>query len=224
MIDGPQPISVDDGHAGAAPGGRRTPTRFYGLEIDPDREVMVTSGATEALADCLIGADRAGRRGGADRAALRQLSADRALRGRRCRGWCASSRPTGGCRAPSSAAAFGPQDQGVLLNTPMNPTGKVFTADELAFIAELLERRRLCGLRRGLRASDLTRRRHIPLMTLPGMRERCLRIGSAGKTFSLTGWKVGYVTGPPDTARSRWPRRTKTSPSPRRPICSGRWP
>jgi N-succinyldiaminopimelate aminotransferase len=88
----------------------------------------------------------------------------------------------------------------VVLNSPMNPTGKVFSAEELARIAELV------------RANDayavcdevyehmvFDGAAHVPLMTLPGMRERALRIGSAGKTFSLTGWKVGYVTAAPGT-------------------------
>ena len=61
--------------------------------------------------------------------------------------------------------------------------------------------------------------KHIPLMTLPGMRERCMRIGSAGKTFCLTGWKVGYVTCDRSLRRTS-PRRTRTSPSPRPPTSS----
>ncbi len=95
------------------------------------------------------------------------------------------------------AAAFGPRTKAILLNTPMNPTGKVFTAAELAFIADLLQRHDAYAVCDEV-YEHLTFDgwRHIPLMTLPGMRERCLRIGSAGKTFSLTGWKVGYVTAP----------------------------
>jgi aspartate/methionine/tyrosine aminotransferase len=93
------------------------------------------------------------------------------------------------------AAAFGPRTKAILLNSPMNPTGKVFTAAELAFIADLLQRHDAYAICDEV-YEHLTFDgwRHIPLMTLPGMRERCLRIGSAGKTFSLTGWKVGYVT------------------------------
>jgi aspartate/methionine/tyrosine aminotransferase len=79
----------------------------------------------------------------------------------------------------------------------MNPTGKVFTTAELAFIADLLQRHDAYAV-----CDEVYEHlvfdgwRHIPLMTLPGLRDRCLRIGSAGKTFSLTGWKVGYVTAP----------------------------
>jgi aspartate/methionine/tyrosine aminotransferase len=93
------------------------------------------------------------------------------------------------------AAAFGPNTKAILLNTPMNPAGKVFTSAELAFIADLVQKHDCYAICDEV-YEHLTFDgwRHIPLMTLPGMRQRCMRIGSAGKTFSLTGWKVGYVT------------------------------
>jgi aspartate/methionine/tyrosine aminotransferase len=95
------------------------------------------------------------------------------------------------------AAAFGPRTKAILLNTPMNPTGKVFTAAELAFIGDLLQKHDAYAVCDEV-YEHLTYDgwRHLPLMTLPGLRDRCLRIGSAGKTFSLTGWKVGYITAP----------------------------
>jgi aspartate/methionine/tyrosine aminotransferase len=95
------------------------------------------------------------------------------------------------------AAAFGPRTKAILLNTPMNPTGKVFTTAELAFIADLLQRHDAYAVCDEV-YEHLTFDgwRHIPLMTLPGLFDRCLRVGSAGKTFSLTGWKVGYVSAP----------------------------
>jgi aspartate/methionine/tyrosine aminotransferase len=95
------------------------------------------------------------------------------------------------------AAAFGPKTKAILLNTPMNPTGKVFTAAELAFVADLVTRHDAYAICDEV-YEHLTFDgwRHIPLMTLPGLRERTMRIGSAGKTFSLTGWKIGYVTAP----------------------------
>jgi aspartate/methionine/tyrosine aminotransferase len=89
-----------------------------------------------------------------------------------------------------------------MLNSPMNPSGKVFTADELGFLAELIVRHdafAVCDeVYEHLVFGDA---RHIPLMTLPGMRDRAARIGSAGKTFSVTGWKVGYITAPPHMLR-----------------------
>ena len=96
------------------------------------------------------------------------------------------------------AAAFSAKTKAIVLNSPMNPIGKVFTADELSFIADLVKRHdayAVCDeVYEHLTFDD---HKHVPLMTLPGMGERCLRIGSAGKTFSLTGWKVGYVTAAP---------------------------
>jgi aspartate/methionine/tyrosine aminotransferase len=98
-------------------------------------------------------------------------------------------------------AAFGPRTKALLLNSPMNPTGKVFTADELAFIAGLLQKHDAYAICDEVYEHLVfAPAKHIPLMSLPGMAERCLRIGSAGKTFSLTGWKVGYITAPPALA------------------------
>ena len=96
------------------------------------------------------------------------------------------------------AAALGPKTKAIVVNSPMNPTGKVFTADELEFIAGLVRQHDVYAICDEV-YEHLTfdGRAHITLMSLPGMRERTLRIGSAGKTFALTGWKVGYVTAAP---------------------------
>ena len=108
------------------------------------------------------------------------------------------------------AAAFGPATKAILLNSPMNPCGKVFTEEELGFIAELVLRHDAYAICDEVYEHLMfDGARHIPLMTLPGMRERTMRIGSAGKTFSLTGWKVGYVTAPA-ALRPTWRRRTRT--------------
>jgi len=172
--------------------------RFYGLEVDGEREVMVTSGATEALAACLLGLLDPG-----DEAVLFEPLYDSYLPiveragaiGRRVR-----VEPPGWRIDPDAmAAAFSPRTKLVLLNTPMNPTGKVFTQGELAAIAELVAAHdafAVCDEVYEHLVFDGAR--HHPLIGLPGMRERTARIGSAGKTFSLTGWKVGYVTAAPD--------------------------
>lgn len=85
----------------------------------------------------------------------------------------------------------------------MNPTGKVFSLSELELIASLMKKHDAYAVCDEV-YEHLTfdGKKHIPLMTLPGMRDRCLRIGSAGKTFSLTGWKVGYISGPADMLSS----------------------
>lgn len=170
--------------------------RFYGLEVDPMREVIVTSGATEAITACLMALLNPG-----DEVVVFEPVYDTYLPIVRLLG--AVPRlvrlipPDWSLPRAELAAAFGPRTKAMLLNTPMNPTGKVFTPTELGFIADLLARHDAYAVCDEV-YEHLTfdGERHIPLMTLPGMRERVMRIGSAGKTFSLTGWKVGYVTAP----------------------------
>jgi aspartate/methionine/tyrosine aminotransferase len=168
--------------------------RFWGLSVDWETEVLVTSGATEALADCFLALldtgdevivfepaydsyDIAIRRAGAVPVPVRLEPPDWELPRRALRD------------------AITPRTRMIVLNTPMNPTGKIFDDDELAFLAALIERHDLIAVCDEVYEHiTFDGRIHRPLMTLPGMRERTLRIGSAGKTFSVTGWKVGYVT------------------------------
>jgi len=170
--------------------------RFYGLEVDPATEVVVTSGATEAITASLMALLDSG-----DEVVVIEPLYDTYLPVIRMLGAVPRivrlAPPKWELPRAELAAAFGPKTKAILLNTPMNPTGKVFTAAELAFIADLLQRHDAYAVCDEV-YEHLTFDgwRHIPLMTLPGMRERCLRIGSAGKTFSLTGWKIGYVTAP----------------------------
>jgi len=170
--------------------------RFYGLTVDPASEVVVTSGATEAITACLMALLDPG-----DEVVLIEPLYDTYLPVVRLLGAVPKlvrlTPPRWELPRAALAAAFGPRTKALLLNTPMNPTGKVFTAAELAFIAELLQKNDAYAVCDEV-YEHLTYDgwRHIPLMTLPGLRERCLRIGSAGKTFSLTGWKVGYATVP----------------------------
>lgn len=168
--------------------------RFYGLAVDPLREVMVTSGATEALADCLLGLIEPG-----DEVVLIEPLYDSYLpMVRRAGGVPRLVRlepPEWRLPRTELAAAFGPKTKLMVLNSPMNPVGKVFDVDELSFIAGLLARHdAYCICDEVYEHLVYDGRKHIPLVGLPGMRQRCLRIGSAGKTFSVTGWKVGYVT------------------------------
>lgn len=168
--------------------------RFYGLDVDWQTEVMVTSGATEALADCLFGLINPG-----DEVVVFEPLYDSYLPIVRRAGATPKvvrlEPPNWDIPRDKLAAAFSDRTKLILFNTPMNPTGKVFDAEEIALIAGLMEQHdtyAVCDeVYEHIRFDG---RPHIPLMTLPGMRERCLRIGSAGKTFSLTGWKVGYIT------------------------------
>lgn len=170
--------------------------RFYGIEADPDTEVVVTSGATEAITACLMALLDPG-----DEVVLIEPLYDTYLPVVRMLGAVprlVRLQPPG-WELPRAelAAAFGPRTKAILLNTPMNPASKVFTAAELAFIADLLQRHDAYAICDEV-YEHLTFDgwRHIPLMSLPGMRDRCARIGSAGKTFSFTGWKIGYITAP----------------------------
>jgi aspartate/methionine/tyrosine aminotransferase len=168
--------------------------RFYGIEADPNAEVVVTSGATEAITACLMAVLNPG-----DECVLIEPLYDTYLPVVRLLGAVPKlvrlSPPEWALPRAELAAAFGTKTKALLLNTPMNPTGKVFTQDELAFIAGLLEQHDCYAICDEV-YEHLTfdGAKHIPLMTLPGMRERCMRVGSAGKTFSLTGWKIGYIT------------------------------
>ncbi len=168
--------------------------RFYGLEVDWASEVVVTSGATEAITACLMAVLNPG-----DEVVLVEPLYDTYLPVVRMLGAIPKlvrlEPPDWALPRAELADAFGPKTKAIMLNSPMNPCGKVFTEEELGFLAELVLRHDAYAICDEV-YEHLTfdGARHIPLMTLPGMRERCMRIGSAGKTFSLTGWKVGYVT------------------------------
>ncbi|MGO9819011.1 MAG: aminotransferase [Acidocella sp.] len=170
--------------------------RFYGLDIDAATGVCVTAGATEAITASLMALLNPG-----DEVVLIEPLYDTYLPVVKLLGATARlvrlEPPRWELPRAELAAAFGPKTKLLLLNSPMNPTGKVFTPEELAFIAGLLrEHNAYAVCDEVYEHLVFSGARHIPLMTLPGMAERCVRIGSAGKTFSLTGWKVGYVSGP----------------------------
>ncbi len=170
--------------------------RFYGLSVDPSSEVLVTVGATEAIAATILALVRPGDEVVTFEPYYDSYAATIALAG--------GVRRTSLLRFPDHAvdetslrAAFSDRTRVVLLNTPHNPTGRVFTREELELVCELA------------RAHDawvvtdevyehlaFDGRTHVPVATLPGMRERTLTISSGGKTFSTTGWKVGWVCGP----------------------------
>ncbi|GAJ30517.1 aminotransferase [Acidomonas methanolica] len=167
----------------------------YGLAVDPATEVVVTSGATEAIAACLMAVVEPG-----DEVVLIEPLYDTYLPVLRMIGAtprCVRLHPPGWSLDPAELrAAFGPRTKAILLNSPMNPSGKVFTREELGLIAGLVTAFDAYAICDEVYEHLTFGVKHIPLMTLPEMRERCMRIGSAGKSFSLTGWKVGYVTAP----------------------------
>jgi N-succinyldiaminopimelate aminotransferase len=175
--------------------------RFWGLDSDPDGEVVVTAGATEAVAAAILALCEAGDEVVCFEPYYDSYAASIALAGAVRRPVTLRPGPDGRYAFDEGElrAAFGPRTRMVLLNSPHNPTGKVFTAAELATIAGLCLDHDVYAVTdevyEHLVFTDAAEP-HRPLAALPGMRERTLRISSAGKTFSCTGWKVGWATGP----------------------------
>ncbi|ATJ92159.1 aminotransferase [Acetobacter senegalensis] len=169
--------------------------RFQRIVVDPESEVVVTSGATEALAASLMALIEPG-----DEVVLIEPLYDTYLPMVRQLGGVPRivrlEHPGWTLPRQALAEAFSTRTKAILLNTPMNPTGKVFSHDELTFIAGLLKQHDAYAICDEVYEHLTFNTPHLSLMALPDMRERCLRIGSAGKSFSLTGWKVGYVTAP----------------------------
>ena len=170
--------------------------RFYGIEVDWARQVLVTSGATEALAACLLGLLEPG-----DEAVLIEPYYDCYLpmveASRAKPKFIPLKAPDYRVTREALEAAFSERTKLIVVNSPLNPMGRVLSDDELGLIAEFVEAYDAYAICDEVYEHIIfDGLEHRPLMTLPGMGERCLRIGSAGKTFSLTGWKIGYVTGP----------------------------
>lgn len=213
--DGPEEVreaavrALRDGRGNQYPPGPGVPElrtaiaahqrRRYGLSYDPDTEVLVTAGATEAIAAALLALLEPG-----DEVVALEPYYD---------SYAASIALAGGRRVPVTLrphegsfrldldelrAAVTDRTRLLLLNTPHNPTGTVLTRAELAAIAELaVERDLLVVTDEVYEHLVFDDAEHLPLASFPGMRERTVTIGSAGKTFSFTGWKVGWVTAAP---------------------------
>jgi N-succinyldiaminopimelate aminotransferase len=175
--------------------------RFWGLDYDPDSEVLVTTGATEAIASAVQALCEPGDEVVCFEPYYDSYAATIALAGATRRP--VTLRPAADGRFGFDHAAlrdaFGPRTRLLLLNSPHNPTGKVFTPAELELIAELCVEHDAYAVTdevyEHLVFTDAVAS-HVPLATLPGMRERTIRISSAGKTFSCTGWKIGWACGP----------------------------
>jgi N-succinyldiaminopimelate aminotransferase len=170
--------------------------RFYGLAVDPGSEVLVTVGATEAIAATVLALCEPGDEVVTFEPYYDSYAATIALAG--------AVRRTSVLRFPDFAvdedslrAAFSSRTRLVLLNTPHNPTGKVFSRAELELISALAREHDAWVVTDEVYEHLVfSGAEHVPVATLPGMRERTLTISSAGKTFSATGWKVGWVSGP----------------------------
>jgi N-succinyldiaminopimelate aminotransferase len=171
--------------------------RFYGLSWDPDTEVLVTAGATEALAAALLALLEPGDEVIAFEPYYDSYAAGIAMAGA-TRVPVTLHPPTFRPDLDALRAAVTPRTRLLLLNSPHNPTGMVLDHAELAAIAELACSRDLLVVVDEVYEHLVYEGVHTPLVSFPGMRERTVSIGSAGKTFSFTGWKVGWVTGAPE--------------------------
>jgi N-succinyldiaminopimelate aminotransferase len=170
--------------------------RCYGIDLDPDSQVVVTAGATEAIAAAVLAFVNPG-----DEMVVLEPFYD---------SYVACIEMAGGVRRPVTLrppdyrldvealrAAVTPRTTTILLNTPHNPTGCLLTQEELRAVADVAVAHDLLVVTDEVYEHLVyDGRRHVPLCTLPGMWERTVTISSAGKTFSFTGWKVGWVTGP----------------------------
>ncbi|MFF3963768.1 pyridoxal phosphate-dependent aminotransferase [Streptomyces griseorubiginosus] len=213
--DGPEEVreaavrALRDGRGNQYPPGPGVPElrtavaahqeRRYGLSWDPDTEVLVTAGATEAIAAALLALVEPG-----DEVVALEPYYD---------SYAACIAMAGGTRVPVTLrphdgrfrldldelrAAVTDRTRLLLINTPHNPTGTVLTREELTAVAELaVERDLLVVTDEVYEHLVFDEAEHLPLATFPGMRERTVTIGSAGKTFSFTGWKVGWITAAP---------------------------
>ena len=171
--------------------------RFYDLDFDPDTEVLITAGATEAIAAVMLSLLEPG-----DEVVLFEPYYDSHIAGIAMAG---AQRRLVTLRPPhyrfdpdELAAAIGPRTRMIVVNSPHNPTGKVFDRQELELIAELCRRHDLLAVTDEVYEHLAYDGEHIPMATLPGMRERTITVSSGGKTFSFTGWKIGWVCAVPE--------------------------
>ena len=217
--DGPQEIAelaitaIRDGHNQYPPGlGIKKlrdaishhQMRFYGLEFDPETEVLVTAGATEAIAASLLAICEQGDEIITFEPYYDSYAASIALAGG-VRRVITLNTPDYSFSIDDLEKLITAKTKAILLNSPHNPTGKVFTHNELSQIANLCIEHDLVAICDEVYEHLVFEGQHIPLIQYPGMRDRTIQISSAGKTFSFTGWKIGWVCAQPallDTVRT----------------------
>jgi N-succinyldiaminopimelate aminotransferase len=218
--------AIDKGHNQYPPGSGTPELRhavadhqwaWYGLELNPDTEVLVTVGATEAVAAALLALCEPGDEVVMFEPTYDSYAACCAMAGAVPR--FVRLHPPDWSYDPDelAAACASPRARLMLFNSPHNPTGKVFARDELGEVAALCATHDLLAVTDEVYEHLVFEGEHVPLATLPAMGERTLTISSGGKTFSFTGWKVGWASGPaPIVAAVRAAKQflTYTSPAP----------
>jgi aminotransferase len=171
--------------------------RFQGMDIDPEREITVCCGATEAMISSMLALLNPGDEVVIFEPFYENYGPDCILSGAIPR-FVPLHAPDWSIDRDELAAAFNARTRAIVLNTPNNPTGKVFTRDELTFIAELCLQWNAVAL-----ADEIYEHmvfdgdQHVSIATLEGMRERTVTINGLSKTYSVTGWRVGYAIAPP---------------------------
>ena len=171
--------------------------RFYGLEIDGELGVQVTFGATEAISAALLGLLNEGDEVIVFEPLYDSYAAGIAMAGAVRR--VVTLHPPDWAFDPDELrGAVSARARMVLVNSPHNPTGKVFSRAELELVADVCREHDLVAVTDEVYEHLVYEGEHVPLATLPGMAERTVTISSLGKTFSVTGWKIGWASGPPE--------------------------
>jgi aspartate/methionine/tyrosine aminotransferase len=170
--------------------------RDYGMKVDPETEICVTCGSTEAMIAAMLGILDPGDEVVVFEPFYENYGPDAILSGAVPRS--VTLRPPDWTFDESELrAAFGDRTRAIVINSPNNPTGKVFTREELGLIAELCEHHDAIALTDEIYEHILyDGATHIPIATIPGMEDRTVTIGALSKTFSVTGWRVGWALAP----------------------------
>jgi aspartate/methionine/tyrosine aminotransferase len=165
--------------------------------IDPETQVTVTCGATEAMVAAMLGLLDPGDEVVVFEPYYENYGPDAILAGAIPR-YVTLHEPDWSIDPDELRAAFGPRTRGLVLNSPHNPTGKVFSRDELGLIADLCIEHDVIAFTDDIYEHLVYEGEHIPLATLPGMADRTVSIHSMSKTYSVTGWRIGWTIAPPD--------------------------
>ena len=171
--------------------------RFYGIELDPATQVQVTMGATEALTAAILGLCEPGDDVLAFDPYYDSYPAAAAMTGARF-----VPIPLNPPDFTFDEIVVPPEARAIIVNSPHNPTGRVFTREELQRIADVVIEHDLIAITDEVYEHLVFDGQHVPLASLPGMRERTVAISSTGKTFSFTGWKIGWACTTPELSRA----------------------
>jgi len=175
----------------------RTYGELYGMQVDPETMLTVTCGATEAMISTLLAIVDPGDEVVVLEPFYENYGPDADIAG--AKPVYVALRPPQNVFDPAELrAAFTPRTKAIIVNTPNNPTGRVFTREELTLIAELCIEHDAIAITDEIYEHILYTGTHIPMATLPGMRDRTVTISGASKTFSVTGWRVGWIVAPPE--------------------------